>query len=178
MRALVSAVLLFGLSLGTRAVAQTDEQRAAARSLATEGASAFQAFRLLLLPMAVPILAVVFVLAFIAAVIEYPIASVLLQSGLAVAMLMTHSFELLIRNIGAMLTLMSALTVCSVLRLRPGPVILGCAGVYVIASGWMLYFAIADSPITLAGAAATMGLAAVGYLGTSRLASRGAALEE
>ncbi|HWO20437.1 MAG TPA: maltose ABC transporter permease MalG [Kofleriaceae bacterium] len=45
-----------------------------------DGASPFQAFSRVLLPMAVPILAVVFVLAFIAAVIEYPIASVLLQS--------------------------------------------------------------------------------------------------
>ena len=100
---------------------------------------------------------------------ELPVASVLVQSGLAVAMLMTHSFELLIRNIGAMLTLMSALTVFAVLRLRPGPWILACAGIYVMASGWMLYFAIADSPITLAWAAATMGLAAAGYLGTSRV---------
>ena len=45
-----------------------------------DGATHFQAFRLVLLPMAVPILAVVFVLAFIAGIIEYPIASVLLQS--------------------------------------------------------------------------------------------------
>lgn len=45
-----------------------------------DGASPFQAFARVLLPMAVPILAVVFVLAFITAVIEYPIASVLLQS--------------------------------------------------------------------------------------------------
>jgi maltose/maltodextrin transport system permease protein len=45
-----------------------------------DGASPFQAFVRVLLPMAVPILAVVFVLAFITAVIEYPIASVLLQS--------------------------------------------------------------------------------------------------
>lgn len=45
-----------------------------------DGATPFQAFRLVLLPMAVPILAVVFVLAFISGVIEYPVASVLLQS--------------------------------------------------------------------------------------------------
>jgi len=45
-----------------------------------DGASPFQSFVRVLLPMAVPILAVVFILAFIAAVIEYPIASVLLQS--------------------------------------------------------------------------------------------------
>jgi maltose/maltodextrin transport system permease protein len=45
-----------------------------------DGASAFQAFRRVLLPMAVPILAVVFILAFINNIIEYPIASILLVS--------------------------------------------------------------------------------------------------
>jgi maltose/maltodextrin transport system permease protein len=45
-----------------------------------DGATPFQAFRRVLLPMAVPILAVVFVLSFIYCIIEYPIASVLLQS--------------------------------------------------------------------------------------------------
>jgi maltose/maltodextrin transport system permease protein len=45
-----------------------------------DGATPFQAFGRVLLPMAVPILAVVFVLAFIYCIIEYPIASVLLQS--------------------------------------------------------------------------------------------------
>jgi len=45
-----------------------------------DGASQFEAFRRVLLPMAVPILAVVFILAFVGAIIEYPIASILLQS--------------------------------------------------------------------------------------------------
>ncbi|TMQ08750.1 MAG: maltose ABC transporter permease MalG, partial [Deltaproteobacteria bacterium] len=45
-----------------------------------DGATPFQAFRRVLLPMAVPILAVVFILAFISSIIEYPIASILLQS--------------------------------------------------------------------------------------------------
>jgi maltose/maltodextrin transport system permease protein len=45
-----------------------------------DGATQFQAFRRVLLPMAVPILAVVFILAFIGAIIEYPIASIILQS--------------------------------------------------------------------------------------------------
>ncbi len=43
-----------------------------------DGATGWQAFRRVLLPMAVPILVVVFLLAFIGAVIEYPVASVLL----------------------------------------------------------------------------------------------------
>ena len=45
-----------------------------------DGATPFQAFRRVLLPMAVPILAVVFILSFIYCIIEYPVASVLLHS--------------------------------------------------------------------------------------------------
>jgi maltose/maltodextrin transport system permease protein len=45
-----------------------------------DGATPFQAFRKVLLPMAVPMLAVVFILAFITAIIEFPVASILLQS--------------------------------------------------------------------------------------------------
>lgn len=44
-----------------------------------DGATHFQSFLYILLPMAVPILMVVFVLAFIGAMIEYPIASILLR---------------------------------------------------------------------------------------------------
>lgn len=44
-----------------------------------DGATHWQAFRLVLLPMSVPILMVVFVLAFIGTIIEYPVASVLLR---------------------------------------------------------------------------------------------------
>jgi maltose/maltodextrin transport system permease protein len=44
-----------------------------------DGATPFQSFYYVLLPMAVPILAVVFILAFISSIIEYPVASVLLH---------------------------------------------------------------------------------------------------
>lgn len=47
---------------------------------AIDGATPWQAFRFVLLPLSVPILAVVFILAFITSVAEYPVASVLLQS--------------------------------------------------------------------------------------------------
>lgn len=52
-----------------------------------DGATPWQAFVYVLLPMAVPILMVVFLLAFIGAIIEYPIASVLLheQNNLTLA---------------------------------------------------------------------------------------------
>ena len=44
-----------------------------------DGATAWQSFWRVLLPMALPILVVVFMLAFIGAIIEYPVASVLLS---------------------------------------------------------------------------------------------------
>jgi maltose/maltodextrin transport system permease protein len=44
-----------------------------------DGATHWQAFRYVLLPMAVPILVVVFILAFIFGIIEYPVASILLR---------------------------------------------------------------------------------------------------
>lgn len=44
-----------------------------------DGATPWQAFWMVLLPMAVPILMVVFLLAFIGAIIEYPVASILLK---------------------------------------------------------------------------------------------------
>jgi maltose/maltodextrin transport system permease protein len=44
-----------------------------------DGATHFQAFRYVLLPMSAPILVVVFILAFIGTIIEYPVASILLQ---------------------------------------------------------------------------------------------------
>ena len=46
---------------------------------ALDGATPWQAFRLVLLPLSVPILAVVFILSFIAAVTEVPVASLLLR---------------------------------------------------------------------------------------------------
>lgn len=47
---------------------------------AIDGATPWQAFRFVLLPLSIPILAVVFILAFITSIAEYPVASVLLHS--------------------------------------------------------------------------------------------------
>ena len=49
------------------------------KAAAIDGASPWQTFRYVFLPMSVPILAVVFVLSFIGLVTEYPVASVLLR---------------------------------------------------------------------------------------------------
>ena len=49
------------------------------QAAAIDGATPWQAFRLILLPLSVPILAVVFILAFISTITEVPVASVLLM---------------------------------------------------------------------------------------------------
>ena len=50
------------------------------KAAAIDGASAWQTFRFIFLPLALPMMAVIFVLVFIGAVNEYPIASVLIRS--------------------------------------------------------------------------------------------------
>jgi maltose/maltodextrin transport system permease protein len=50
------------------------------KAAAIDGASAWQTFRYIFLPLAVPMMAVIFVLVFIGTVNEYPIASVLIRS--------------------------------------------------------------------------------------------------
>lgn len=54
-------------------------RRLAGRSSGTGWRDPWQAFRLVLLPLSVPILAVVFILSFIAAITEVPVASLLLR---------------------------------------------------------------------------------------------------
>ena len=59
-----------------------------------DGATPFQAFRTVVLPMATPILAVVFVLAFISGVMEYPVASVLLHNEQSLTLAIGSQFYL------------------------------------------------------------------------------------
>jgi basic amino acid/polyamine antiporter, APA family len=83
-----------------------------------------------------------------------PLWSVLLQGAIALVVAMTTSFIKAISTVGTVLTLMAALTALGVLRLqfdrrypeKPGiPALIG-AVVFVVLSGWMLYFAF-TSPI-------------------------------
>jgi len=59
-----------------------------------DGATHWQAFRHVLLPMAVPILMVVFVLAFIGTIIEYPVASILLREETQLTLAVGSKFYL------------------------------------------------------------------------------------
>lgn len=63
-----------------------------------DGATLFQAFRYVVLPMATPILAVVFVLAFIMSINEYPVASVLLQTEDQLTLAVGSKFYLQAQN--------------------------------------------------------------------------------
>ena len=79
--------------------------------------------------------------------------SVFLQGGIAIAVAMTTSFIKAISTVGAVLTLLAALTALGVFRLqfwprpdaqpddKPGPAALIAATIFVGLSGWMLYFA-------------------------------------
>lgn len=109
-----------------------------------------------------------------------PLGSVLLQSGIALALLGTHGFEELLRSVGAILTLTSGLTVAALLRLRfgrtpyprPSWFVLGCAAVYVAGSGWMLWFTLTEAPRTLLWLTAVTAVAAVAYLTSVRARRR------
>jgi len=76
-----------------------------------------------------------------------PVASVLLQGAIALAVAMTTSFIKAIENVGAVLTLMAALTALGVFKLqfdrrqteKPGVLALIAATIFVGLTGWMLY---------------------------------------
>jgi maltose/maltodextrin transport system permease protein len=67
-------------------------------SAKVDGATHWQAFRKVLLPMAVPILVVTFVLAFIGIIIEYPIASILLREEANLTLAIGSKFYLYEQN--------------------------------------------------------------------------------
>jgi basic amino acid/polyamine antiporter, APA family len=109
-----------------------------------------------------------------------PRGAVLLQSVLALALLLSHSFEELLSSVGSILTVGTGLTVAAVFRMRfgkrraagavgrPGPVVLACAALYVAGSAWMLWHAFTSSRLTLVWLALVVLAAAVAYVLTRR----------
>jgi APA family basic amino acid/polyamine antiporter len=83
-----------------------------------------------------------------------PVWSVVLQGAIALAVAMTTSFINAITTVGAILTLMAALTALGVFKLqldkgqteKPGVAAMIAASIFVVLSGWMLYFAV-TSPL-------------------------------
>jgi basic amino acid/polyamine antiporter, APA family len=111
-----------------------------------------------------------------------PIWSTLLQGAIALALLLTHSFDLLIENVGAVLTFATALTALALLRARfappPGldttpitlvPVI--CAFVYFLASVYTLWASATAKPERLLWIGLVVVGSGIAYLATPRRAT-------
>lgn len=100
-----------------------------------------------------------------------PVLSLVLQGGIAVALIYIQSVREVLYNVGAILVLFSALTAIGLVRavvrgkLRAG-LSLVCAIVYIAAAAWMLYFGIAHNHIKsklLVWFAVIVGVALVAY---------------
>ncbi|MBL8920301.1 MAG: amino acid permease [Myxococcaceae bacterium] len=86
-----------------------------------------------------------------------PTAAVLLQGALSLAVLFTHELRTVLSNVGAILVFFAALTVAGLFKLavkpmngvRPTLVGLASAGLYLVASAWMLYVGFTSSGLML-----------------------------
>jgi APA family basic amino acid/polyamine antiporter len=114
-----------------------------------------------------------------------PAASIVLQGALSITLIFTHPLQQVLQNIGAVLTLFAALTSVSLLRMRfnrhparspPSTASLVAASIYVLATTWMLYFGLRNSPILLAWIAAILVVTLIAYRITPR--SSGAPVDE
>jgi len=105
-----------------------------------------------------------------------PAASVLLQGGLSLALLLTHGLQQTLQNVGAILTLFSALTGFSLFWVRfrrpelprPPASSLVAAAVYLVSAALMLYFGLKGSTRLLAWLLAPTAVALVAYAATRR----------
>lgn len=103
-----------------------------------------------------------------------PHVSLAFQYGLVVALILTSSFESIVNYIGVMLSLSAFLTVIGVFVLRrtePGlPRPYRTLGypvtplVFLLVTGWMMYFVVRDRPVVLVAGAATLGAGLALYL--------------
>jgi len=107
-----------------------------------------------------------------------PVGAVLLQSALALGLLFTHRFEELMRGVGSVLTVILALTVAALFRVRwwsprpelprPSAGVLACAVVYIAGAIWMSWYALSAAPTTLLWLAVLAVATAAGYVATIR----------
>lgn len=82
-----------------------------------------------------------------------PVGSILLQGGIAIIILFTHSLQSILENLGAILTLFAALTVVGLIRVffspgrfaRPPVVSVVAAAVYAVGTVAMFVFAFRDA---------------------------------
>jgi len=103
-----------------------------------------------------------------------PAASVALQGVLSLGLLFTHGLQETLQNVGAILTLFSALTGFSLFWVwlrrpelpRPPAGSLVCAAVYVVSAAWLLYFGLKGSSHLLVWLLAPTLVALVAYAAT------------
>ena len=101
-----------------------------------------------------------------------PVGAVLMQGGIALFLVFAYSVKDVLANVGAVLTLFSALTVFALFRVafrrgeypRPSLPALVAAGVYCTASVVMLYFGFSGSPTLYLWAGACVPAALAGYV--------------
>ncbi len=105
-----------------------------------------------------------------------PVGAVLLQGAIALFLVFAYSLKEVLANVGAILTLFSALTVFSLFwtclkrkeHQRPGPLVLAAAGFYLMASLVMLYFGFSESLSLYLWVGACIPAALAGYFFAKR----------
>jgi APA family basic amino acid/polyamine antiporter len=108
-----------------------------------------------------------------------PVGSIVLQGVLALVLLFTHELQQILQNIGALLTLFTALTAATLFfvrwgrndRVRPPMVSVFAAGIYVVSAAWMLYYGFRSSVQLLLWVAVSVLPAAVAFFLARRRAS-------
>jgi APA family basic amino acid/polyamine antiporter len=105
-----------------------------------------------------------------------PMWAVILQGGIALFLIFAYRLQEVLNNVGAILTLFSALTVFSLFWIRfkrknfptPPLEVLAAALFFMLLSGWMLYFGFKQSPTLNVWVGASILTALVGYFLTKR----------
>lgn len=103
-----------------------------------------------------------------------PTASILLQSSIALVLLLTHSFDLLVENVGAVLTFTTALAALALIRARfapprgidgasIAPIAVVSAVAYFAMSAYTLWAAASDRPARLLWIGVVLAASAVAY---------------
>lgn len=109
-----------------------------------------------------------------------PVGSILFQGVVTLLLLHTHGLRDILQNVGAILTLLSALVAASLFRLRfrpglgppPDPLSLVAAGIFVVAAAWMLYHGFRTSAQLWLWVAVLVVVSATAYAGTHLLRRR------
>jgi amino acid transporter len=105
-----------------------------------------------------------------------PVGAVVLQGAIALFLVFAYQLGEVLNNVGAILTLFSALTVFSLFwirfrktnRMKPQPAALVAGFFYLILSGIMLYFGFRKSPTLNLWVGASILTALIGYFFTRK----------